>query len=137
MGRRLSGAEIWTVSSRRRRHLLRAVGALPAATLARVAPAQTGSFPSRPIRLICPWPPAGPTDTVMRAIAESAARALGGTIVVDNKAGASGMLGPIELVNANPDGYTLSQITVTVTRLPRMQKIAFDPLRDFTFIAKR
>jgi tripartite-type tricarboxylate transporter receptor subunit TctC len=73
----------------------------------------------------------------MRAIAESAARALGGTIVVDNKAGASGMLGPIELVNANPDGYTLSQITVTVTRLPRMQKIAFDPLRDFTFIAKR
>jgi tripartite-type tricarboxylate transporter receptor subunit TctC len=70
----------------------------------------------------------------MRALADSASKALGGVIVIDNKPGASGMLGPIELVNAKPDGYTLSQMTIGVARLPHMQKTAFDPLRDFTYI---
>jgi tripartite-type tricarboxylate transporter receptor subunit TctC len=71
----------------------------------------------------------------MRALAESAGKALGGQFIVDNKAGASGMLGPNELVNAAPDGYTLSQITIGVARLPHMQKMQFDPLKDFTYIA--
>ena len=70
----------------------------------------------------------------MRAIAESAGKALSGQFVLENKAGASGMLGPIELLNAKPDGYTLSQLTIGVARLPLMQKMPFDPLRDFTYI---
>ncbi|RYF42920.1 MAG: tripartite tricarboxylate transporter substrate binding protein, partial [Comamonadaceae bacterium] len=57
------------------------------------------------------------------------------SMVVDNKAGASGMLGPNELVGAKPDGYTLSQLTIGVARLPHMQKMQFDPLKDFTYIA--
>ena len=115
-----------------RRRLVQAALAAPA-VLALPALAQ-GQFPSRPIRLICPWPAGGATDAVMRAIAESAGKALGGQMIVENKAGASGMLGPNELVKAAPDGYTLSQLTIGVARLPHMQKMQFDPLKDFTYI---
>lgn len=100
---------------------------LPQASLAQ-------AFPAKPIRLICPWPAGGSTDAVMRALAESASRALGGQVIVDNKPGASGMLGPNELVSARPDGYTLSQLTIGVMRLPHMQKMQFDPLKDFTYV---
>lgn len=115
-----------------RRRLVQAALAAPA-VLALPALAQ-GQFPSRPIKLICPWPAGGATDAVMRAIAESAGKALGGQMIVENKAGASGMLGPNELVKAAPDGYTLSQLTIGVARLPHMQKMQFDPLKDFTYI---
>jgi tripartite-type tricarboxylate transporter receptor subunit TctC len=70
----------------------------------------------------------------MRSIADSAGRTLGGQVVVENRAGASGMLGPNELVKAPPDGYMLSQLTIGVARLPHMQKMLFDPLKDFTYI---
>ena len=93
------------------------------------------AFPAKPIRLICPWPAGGATDAVMRVIAESAGKMLGGTMLVENKPGASGMLGPNELVKSAPDGYTLSQLTIGVARLPHMQKMQFDPLKDFTYIA--
>jgi len=116
-----------------RRRLLQAVLATPAA-LSGPARAQAAPYPSRPIRLICPWPPGGATDAVMRVMAESAGKSLGGQFVVENKAGASGMLGPNELVAAKPDGYTLSQLTIGIARLPHMQKMAFDPLKDFTCI---
>ena len=106
-----------------------------AASLALPGLVQAQTFPSRPIRLICPWPAGGSTDAVMRALAESAGKALGGQMIIDNKPGASGMLGPNELVNARPDGYTLSQLTIGVLRLPHMQKMQFDPLLDFTYIA--
>ncbi len=105
------------------------------ATTALPGLARAQSFPARPIRLICPWPAGGSTDAVMRSLAESAGKALGGQMIVDNKPGASGMLGPNELVNAKPDGYTLSQLTIGVLRLPHMQKMQFDPMRDFTYIA--
>ena len=105
------------------------------AAIALPALAQAAAFPSRPIRLICPWPAGGATDAVVRALGESAGKTLGGQMVVENKAGASGMLGPNELVSAKPDGYTLSQLTIGVARLPHMQKMQFDPLKDFTYIA--
>lgn len=117
---------------RSRRRLVQAALASPA-VLAFPALAQ-GQFPNRPIKLICPWPAGGATDAVMRAIAASAAKGLGGDMIVENKAGASGMLGPNELVKAPPDGYTLSQLTIGVARLPHMQKMQFDPLKDFTYI---
>lgn len=118
--------------SRSRRRLLQAA----LASSAGVAwPALAQSFPARPIKLICPWQAGGATDAVMRAMADSAGKAIGGTFVVENKAGASGMLGPNELVSAKPDGYTLSQLTIGVARLPHMQKMQFDPLKDFTYIA--
>lgn len=118
---------------RSRRRLLR--GALASSAALALPALGQGQFPVRPIRLICPWPAGGSTDAVMRSLAESASKALGGQMVVENKAGASGMLGPNELVTAKPDGYTLSQLTIGIARLPHMQKMLFDPLKDFTYIA--
>jgi tripartite-type tricarboxylate transporter receptor subunit TctC len=117
------------------RRLFVQAAACSGAAIALPALAQAPAFPARPIKLICPWPAGGSTDAVMRAIAESAGKALGGQMVIENKAGASGMLGPNELLTARPDGYTLSQLTIGVMRLPHMQKMQFDPLRDFTYIA--
>jgi tripartite-type tricarboxylate transporter receptor subunit TctC len=117
-----------------RRHFLH-TSAVSAATLALPSLSHAQAFPVKAVRLICPWPAGGSTDVVMRSIAESAGRALGGTVIIDNKPGASGMLGPNELVNAKPDGYTLSQLTIGVLRLPHMQKMQFDPLKDFTYVA--
>ena len=108
--------------------------ALGASSLATPSWAQA-SYPNRPIKLICPWPAGGSSDQVMRALADATGRVLGGTMVVENKPGASGMLGPNELVSAKPDGYTLSQLTIGVVRLPHMQKMMFNPLSDFTYIA--
>jgi tripartite-type tricarboxylate transporter receptor subunit TctC len=93
------------------------------------------NFPSRPIKLICPWPAGGSTDAVMRAIAESASRILNNPVITENKGGAGGILGANELVNAKPDGYTLSQLPMGIFRIPHIQKTLFDPLVDFTYVA--
>ena len=115
----------------RRQALATASGALIAAP--HVVRAQ--QFPAKPITLICPWPAGGPTDVVMRAMAESAGKKLGQQVIVDNKAGATGTLGPATMAaTAKPDGYTISQIPISVTRLPMMQKTGFDTLKDFTYI---
>ena len=105
-----------------------------AVSIALPAMAQS-NFPSRPIKLICPWPAGGSTDAVMRAIAESASRILNNPVITENKGGAGGMLGPNELVSAKPDGYTLSQLPMGILRIPHMQKTLFDPLADFTYVA--
>ena len=119
-------------STDRRQFIQSSAAALTALALPGLARAQ--AFPAKPIKLICPWPAGGSSDMVMRALAESASKALGGQVIIENKAGASGMLGPNELVKATPDGYTLSQVTIGVARLPHMQKMQFDPLKDFTYI---
>ncbi len=119
-----------------RRQFMQTGGAAAAGlVLPALAQAQASNYPNRPIKLICPWPAGGSSDMVMRAFAESASKILGQQVIVENKPGASGMLGPNELVKAAPDGYTLSQLTIGVARLPHMQKMQFDPLRDFSFIA--
>ncbi len=120
-----------------RRHLItQATASAAAIALPSVlsSSAWAQAFPSRPIRYICPWPAGGSTDAVIRALAESAAKTLGVQIIVDNKPGAGGMLGANELVNAKPDGYTLSQLPHGVFRIPHMQKTAFNTLTDFTWI---
>ena len=121
------------VNSSRREFVQASLGLAVASALPGAANAQV--YPAKPIRLICPWPAGGSTDAVMRSMAESAGKVLGGSIVLENKPGASGMLGPNELVRSAPDGYTLSQLTIGVARLPHMQKMQFDPLKDFTYIA--
>ena len=105
-----------------------------AVSIAMPAMAQS-NFPSRPIKLICPWPAGGSTDAVMRAIAESASRILNNPVITENKGGAGGILGANELVNAKPDGYTLSQLPMGIFRIPHIQKTQFDPLVDFTYVA--
>ena len=117
-----------------RRHFITHTAAM-AGAIALPSLARAQAFPSKTIRYICPWPAGGSTDAVIRAFAESASKILGQQIIVDNKPGAGGMLGANELVNAAPDGYTLSQLPHGVFRIPHMQKTAFDTQKDFTWIA--
>ena len=108
--------------------------ALAAASLAPVA-ASAQTYPVKHVTLVVPWPAGGSTDIVMRAISEAAAKPLGQPIVIDNKPGASGTLGPaVVAATAKADGYTLAQIPITVMRLPLMQKTTWDALKDFTYI---
>jgi tripartite-type tricarboxylate transporter receptor subunit TctC len=98
-------------------------------------PAGAQEFPSRPIALVCPWPPGGSTDTHLRRFAEIATRTLGQTVVIENKPGAGGTIGPgMVAQNAKPDGYTLSQMHMGGFCVPHMQKLAWDPIRDLTYI---
>lgn len=97
--------------------------------------ASAQSYPNRAITLIVPWPAGGSTDTHLRKLAELAGKQLGQSIIVENKPGAGGMLGPAGMArSAAPDGYTLSQLTVGAFRQPHMQKVDWDPLKDFTYI---
>jgi tripartite-type tricarboxylate transporter receptor subunit TctC len=92
-------------------------------------------YPNRPITLICPWPAGGPTDTHMRKLAELVGKQLGQPVIVENKPGAGGMLGPAGMARtAAPDGYTLSQLTINVVRQPHLQKVDWDPFKDFTYV---
>ena len=117
-----------------RRQLLKLASAA-AASIALPQLVYAQAFPARTIRYICPWPAGGSTDAVMRSLAESAGKILGQTVIVDNKPGAAGLLGANELVNAKPDGYTLAQLPHGVFRVPHMQRVQFDTLKDFTWIA--
>ena len=110
------------------------VAALVASALAN-GTAQAQNFPTRPVTLIVPWPAGGTTDVVMRALATATEKHLGQSLVIDNRGGAAGTLGPAHLAaNTKPDGYTVSQIPITVFRYPAMRKTSFDPARDFTYV---
>jgi tripartite-type tricarboxylate transporter receptor subunit TctC len=97
-----------------------------------VAAAQ--NFPARPVTLIVPWPAGGSTDQVMRALATATEKYLGQPIVVENRPGAAGTLGATAMVAAKPDGYTLTQIPITVFRNPHLGKVGYEPLADLTYI---
>lgn len=108
---------------------------LAAALLMAVGSALGQAFPSRTITLVCPWPPGGSTDTHLRKFAEVASKYVGQNIIVENKPGGGGMLGPgVMAKTQKPDGYTLSQLPVGAFRIPHMQKVDWDPLKDFTYI---
>jgi tripartite-type tricarboxylate transporter receptor subunit TctC len=117
-----------------RRRLLAGAAAMAAPALVSPWARAQDKFPSRPITLITPWPTGGSSDAVMRAFAESAGRAIGGSVVVENKPGAGGTLGATAMLQAKPDGYTVTQLPLGIYRLPHMQKMPFDPVKDLTHI---
>jgi tripartite-type tricarboxylate transporter receptor subunit TctC len=118
-----------------RRHALSHVLGMGAAALATPALAQR-SFPDKPIRMLVPWAPGGTTDVQMRVLCDQASRRLGQSVVVENKAGAGGILGAQALLSERPDGYTLAQMPISVFRVPFMsQRPPFDPLADFTYVS--
>jgi tripartite-type tricarboxylate transporter receptor subunit TctC len=118
----------------RRRTFLRltaGAAALPAAT--RFANAQ--AFPSKPVTFIVPWTPGGTTDVALRALATATEKHLGRSLVIENRPGAGGTLGPAQMASlAKPDGYTVAQLAITIFRLPFMSRTSFDPTKDFTYI---
>jgi len=114
----------------RRRSIL-----LGAAALATPFATHAQAFPSKPITLIVPWPAGGSTDRHLRALAEIAGKNLGQNIIVENKPGGGGTTGPGSMaLTAKPDGYTIAQYPMGMVRLPHMQKVQWDPLKDFSFI---
>lgn len=117
-----------------RRHLV--LGSLGAAALGLSPWARAAGWPERPITFICPWPAGGTADLTMRALCGAAAKVLGQTIVVENKAGASGMLGLKAMAGARPDGYTIGQIPISITRFAQLGTVQLDPLKDLTYLAR-
>ena len=115
----------------KRRH---ALSALAAAAAWSPAIRAQGSYPSRPITLICPWPPGGGADTQLRMLAKLMSASLGQQVVIENRPGATGSLGAAALMQAKPDGYTLAQSHNGVLRQPFIAPTPYDPLKDFTYI---
>jgi tripartite-type tricarboxylate transporter receptor subunit TctC len=98
--------------------------------------AQAAGYPERSITFICPWPAGGTADATMRALCVAAGRHLGQPMVLENRAGASGMLGLKALVSAKPDGYTVGQIPISVTRFSQLGSVQIDPMKDLTYLAR-
>ena len=99
--------------------------------------ADAQGYPSRPIRLVVPYPPGGPLDIMARAIGQKLAEALGQPVVVDNKPGAGGNIGADLVAKAAPDGYTILMGAVATHAInPTLYpKIPYDPVKDFTPVA--
>jgi len=106
------------------------------ASLPFARPSLAQAYPSRAIRFICPWPAGGTADTTMRALCRAASAELGQPIAVENRSGAAGMIGASSIATAQPDGYTIGQIPLSVTRFSQLGSFQHDPRTDFTFIAR-
>jgi tripartite-type tricarboxylate transporter receptor subunit TctC len=108
-----------------------------AAALA-AAPSGAQAFPSRPLRIIVPYPPGASTDYTARLIGQRITESLGQTVVVENRGGGGGVIAAELAARAAPDGYTMLFATPAALCIaPAMQtKIPYDTLRDFTFISQ-
>ncbi len=117
------------------RYVVRAVFVIACLVLGPWPALAADPFPSRPITLIVPWQAGGIPDLQLRLLAGIAGKHLGQPIVIENKPGGVGTLGPaLVAANAKPDGYTITHITTTVLRTPFLTKTTYDPKKDFTYI---
>ena len=110
--------------------------ALPGLVRPGLARAETG-FPSRPVKIIAPFPPAGAADIISRLVGEPLSRALGQPVLIDNRSGGGGRIGTEVAVHSAPDGYTLlmgSQATNSIN--PELyHDLSYDPARDLVPVA--
>lgn len=103
--------------------------------LGATAAATAQDYPAKPITVVVPYAAGGTTDIIGRALAEGMSKALGQTIVVENKPGAAGSMGANEMVSTKPDGYRLALTPVGIFRQPYLQQTRYDPVKDLTYIA--
>lgn len=94
------------------------------------------SWPSRPVRIVYPYPAGGTGDVLVRIIAERLSKAWSQPVVVENRPGAGGMIGTEAVARAAPDGYTLLVAITGLVQMPIVTKAPFDPIRDFAPIAE-
>jgi tripartite-type tricarboxylate transporter receptor subunit TctC len=113
-------------------HLIGIAALMLAAALP--AGAQSG-FPNKPIHVVVPSPPAGPPDLIMRLLAPKLSAALGQPVVVENRAGAGGIVGTAYVAKQPPDGYTWLFTTASHTNIPPFnENVPYDPVKDFTHV---
>jgi len=102
-----------------------------------VAAAPAADFPTKPVRLVVPFPPGGATDNLGRMLAARMGTSLGQQVVVENRPGAGGNIGAEVVAKAAPDGYTMLLTTSTLASAPSIYpRLAFDPLKDFRAIGE-
>src|SRR6266852_5282029 len=125
---------------RSRREVLRAAGLFTGAAAASSlgpAGAKAAGYPERPVKIIVPFAPAGPTDIMARILVAHLGDAIGGTVIVENKPGAGGNIGIGAAAQAEPDGHTLLITSSAYVVNPSLYaKIPYDPYKDFAPIAE-
>lgn len=95
--------------------------------------AAAAEFPTKPIKLVVPFPPGGAVDALGRLVGQKTSEILGQPIVIDNRAGAAGSIGTDVVAKSTPDGYTLLMgSTSSLSVIPNLQKVPYDPIKDFT-----
>lgn len=120
-----------------RRRFAQALGIGATAALGLPMASAQGSYPNKPIRLIVPYPPGGGTDIVARLVAQKLTQSLGQQIVVENKPGASTIIGTDAVAKAAPDGYTLALITDSHAINPNFfPKLPYDSIKDFAPVSQ-
>ena len=128
------------VDSNRRRLLQASTALLSAATLTAGpgrANAQGRAYPTKPVRIVVPYPAGGPTDVAARILAQELGERLGQTFIVDNRPGAGGMLGAADVVRSAPDGYTLLVNASAHVIYPAIFKsVSYDVIEDFTPVSQ-
>ena len=117
----------------RRESLLRAALFLAFAGAPATASAQPGAYPAKPVKLVIPYPPGGGTDITGRAMAQKLSEFLGQSVVIENKPGATGMIGAASVAKSAPDGYTVlfgaaSEMAINASLFKTM---TYDPRTDF------
>jgi len=124
-------------SSSIQRSRLRVLAAVAAATLACAgAPAFAQAWPAKPITMVVPFPPGGPTDLVARLLAQKLGEQLGQNVIVDNKGGANGNIGAMAVARAPADGYTILYNTSSIALSPSLYKsLSYDVEKDFAPVA--
>ncbi|HZM47911.1 MAG TPA: tripartite tricarboxylate transporter substrate binding protein [Burkholderiales bacterium] len=93
------------------------------------------NYPTKPIRLIVPFPPGGPSDVVARMLAQKLTETFRKTVVVDNRAGGGGTIGTETAVRADPDGYTMIIVSAAYTANAALYRLSYDPVNDVAPIA--
>ena len=121
----------------KRRLLLAAALAVPSVAAPAIVRAQ-GTWPNKTVKFICPFAPGGGTDTVSRLMCDQLSKNLGQTFVVENKGGAGGNIGTVELSRATPDGYTIGLISVASHTLNPMlySRLPYNPDKDIVAISR-
>lgn len=116
-------------------HVFAPLALLAAAITAGPALAQP-RYPAKPIRMIVPYTPGGPTDILARAVGQSLSEAWSQPVVIENRPGASGNLGTALAAKAPPDGYTLGVVAISYSVTPSLDaRVGYDPVRDLTPVA--
>ena len=103
-----------------------------AAALAACPPLSAQQYPTKPVKIVVPFPPGGVSDVIGRFIAQRLTIALGQQVIVENKPGAGGLIGTEAGIRSPADGYTLTQITSSYTTYPSLYQLKFDPVSQIT-----